>query len=368
MKLSIVALLTGLAVSVTGFTVSVQAQDAQTGSYHSEDQAASLDALLAPVALYPDTVLTHILIAATYPLDVVAADRWRQANSHLSDESVARHIENFDWDPSVKALVLFSDVLQTMAEDLSWLDALGQQVLASQSQVLSRVQVLRQQAMSAGNLQTNQFITVGHTQSSIVIHPVSPHTVYLPYYDTRVVYGSRWHRHQPVYWQWPAHYHRRAGIYWSPAIHFSAVFDFGAIHWSKRYVIVNRESPRHYRYHSPVKRVKVKDYQRWQPQHRKIRRHAGYQRPRSVSGHSYKPERLVTRNIKQAKDTYTVSKQPAVVSRSHGPAYAENRQKQKVNSYTREHRPQVRNTHKVRQQNGSQRHRDGRTINRQNGH
>ena len=376
MKLSTVALLTGIAVVTSGFSVPVQAQSQVSTSYSTEAQAPSLDALLAPIALYPDTVLTHILIASTYPLEVVAADRWRQDNLHLSDEAVARSIEKYDWDPSVKALVLFSDVLHTMAEDLSWLDALGQQVLASQSEVLSRVQVLRQQAMAAGNLHTNRYQQVTHSHSTIVIHPVSPHTVYLPYYDTRVIYGAHWRHRQPTYWHRPAHYHRSAGFYWSPGIHFSAIFDFGAIHWSKRYVVVNRHSARNYRYHSPVKRVKVKDYQRWQPQQRSLRkRSAPVVRSADVS-RFHKSPRVITQPKRiNTTDTYQKAQRPAVVKRVDKSNYHSANQpgnKPVIKQPTPTVRkPHVRNqsttarpTQKARPQRSTNRHRDGRTIKR----
>ncbi|QPG05795.1 DUF3300 domain-containing protein [Salinimonas marina] len=379
MKLSTVALLTGIAVAASGFSLPVHAQSQISGSYHTETQAPTLDALLAPIALYPDTILTHILIASTYPLEVVAADRWRQDNLHLSDDAVARSIEKYNWDPSVKALVLFTDVLHTMAEDLSWLDALGQQVLASQSEVLSRVQVLRQQALAAGNLQSNRYQQVTHTHSAIVIHPVSRHTVYLPYYDTRVIYGAHWRHHPPTYWHRPAHYHRRAGFYWSPGIHFSAIFDFGAIHWAKRYVVVNRQGPRHYRYHSPVKRVKVKDYQRWQPQHRTIRKHSTRVVRQADVSRFHKSPRVTQSKRVTTADTYPSAQRPAAVKRvAKSDYHSANKQVHKpvnkqVNNqstptvrkpHVRSQQQVTRSTQKVRHQRSANRHRDGRTIKR----
>lgn len=134
----------------------------------SEDYAsdAQLDSLLAPIALYPDTLLTHILIASTYPLDVVSADRWRQSNKHLTPEQVENVLEDVDWDPSVKALAPFTDLLNTMASDLQWLQQLGDSVLLSQERVLDRVQVLRQHARNTGNLETNDYIDVEAERSN----------------------------------------------------------------------------------------------------------------------------------------------------------------------------------------------------------
>ncbi len=267
MKLTSLALVACMSLGAVTLSPPLAAQSYSTAqnSHYSDSELAELDSLLAPVALYPDTVLTHVLIAATAPLDVVAADRWQQQNSQLSPTAIEAEVAQYDWDPSVKALLLFSDVLHTMASDLRWLDNLGQHVTASQSQVLARVQVLRDQAMNAGNLRSNSYQQVSRSDSTVIILPVSAHTVHLPYYDTRVVYGHWQHHYQPVYWHRPAHYRQAGSLYWSPGIHFSAVFDFGAIHWRNLYVVVNRLPIKRYRYHSPVKRVSSRDFQRWQP-------------------------------------------------------------------------------------------------------
>ncbi|WP_414829303.1 DUF3300 domain-containing protein [Alteromonas sp. H39] len=234
---------------------------------------AELDSLLAPVALYPDSILTHILIAATYPLEVVAADRWRQENQHLNAEQVAVQVDAFDWDPSVKALAPFEQVLRTMADDLNWLQALGDNVLISQSRVLARVQVLRQHALESGSLSDNEYQTVERDKEIIVIEPRRREVVYVPYYDTRVVYGNWWHPVAPVYWHHPVNYRSHFGFYWSPSIRLSTFFYFGGIHWHNRHVVVTRQPVRHY-YRGPgVKRVYTKEYRRWDHDvnHRRIR-------------------------------------------------------------------------------------------------
>ena len=115
----------------------------------------TLDTLLAPIALYPDTLVTHILIASTYPLQVIEADRWRQDNQSLEGDALERALENADWDPSVKALVPFTDVLRHMSDDLGWLQNLGDAVITNEDWVLDRVQALRLLARQSGNLQSN---------------------------------------------------------------------------------------------------------------------------------------------------------------------------------------------------------------------
>ncbi|MGL5468641.1 MAG: DUF3300 domain-containing protein, partial [Shewanella sp.] len=113
---------------------------------------AELEQMLAPIALYPDSLLSHILISATYPLEVVQADRWLAARSQLSVEQVMAQAQNQGWDPSVKALLAFPTVLQKMAQDLEWTQKLGEAFLADESQVMDGIQSLRQQADKANSL------------------------------------------------------------------------------------------------------------------------------------------------------------------------------------------------------------------------
>ncbi|MBU3023686.1 DUF3300 domain-containing protein [Aestuariibacter sp. A3R04] len=227
---------------------------------------AELDSLLAPVALYPDTILTHILIAATYPLDVVAADRWRQKHLHLDAEKASQAADAFSWDPSVKALVPFTDILRTLSDDLDWLQALGDNVLISQSRVLARVQVLRQHALNAGSLVNNEYQRIERDRDIIVIEPARKEIVYVPFYDTRVVYGRWWHPVAPVYWYHPVHYRVTGapGFYWSPSVRLSTHFYFGGIHWQNRHVVITRKPVRRFYYGNDIKRVYSRDYQPWQ--------------------------------------------------------------------------------------------------------
>ncbi|MEC9478626.1 MAG: DUF3300 domain-containing protein, partial [Pseudomonadota bacterium] len=239
---------------------------------------AELDSVLAPIALYPDTLLTHILIAATYPLDVVAADRWRQSNKHLTPKQVENVLANVNWDPSVKALAPFTDLLSTMANDLQWLQQLGDNVLIDQSRVLDRVQVLRQHALNTGNLVTNDYIEVERerepTREIIYIEPRQREVVYVPYYDPHVVYGHWWHTTSPVRWRHHVSYHHHSNVYWSPSIHLSTFFFFGSVHWHNRHVVIHREPVRRYYHGSPRKRVISRDYRRWE--HNTVHRRARY--------------------------------------------------------------------------------------------
>src|SRR5271163_92613 len=113
-----------------------------------------LDQVLAPIALYPDSLLSQIFMASTYPLEVVQADRWVKANKNLNDDAQAAELENQTWDPSVKSLVNFPQVLAMMSEKLDWTIKLGDAFIGQQKQVMDTVQTLRTKAQQAGNLQT----------------------------------------------------------------------------------------------------------------------------------------------------------------------------------------------------------------------
>ena len=234
---------------------------------------AELDQMLAPIALYPDSLLSHILVASTYPLEVVQAARWREDHSELDEDEALDAVEDKDWDPSIKALVPFSDLLEQLSEDLDWLQSLGDAFLANEEQVLAAVQKLRKSARDIGSLADNEYIEVVEEDDQIIIEPVEKEVVYVPYYDTRVVYGSWWwHDRPPIYWHRPSHYYWHAGFYWGPRIYLGHTYFYGGFHWRKRHLVVN-----HHYYHYPTRyndnhrRVRVREYQRWNhnPKHRR---------------------------------------------------------------------------------------------------
>jgi hypothetical protein len=227
---------------------------------------AQLDQMLAPIALYPDTLLSHILVASTYPLEVVQAARWRAANKDLDEQQALDAVEEKDWDPSVQALVPFNDLLQTLSEDLDWLQALGSAFLLNEEQLLTSVQNLRQKAYQQGNLSNNDYVTVEQKNDEIVVEAVHREVIYVPYYDTRVVYGDWWwHNYQPIFWHRPSHYVFNSGFYWSIGFNTRPSFYFGGFNWRNRHVVANY----HYRSHANRRWsnhrqvVRVTEYPRW---------------------------------------------------------------------------------------------------------
>jgi len=154
-------------------------------------KAEQLDQLLSPIALYPDALLAQILMAATYPLEIVKAARWLQDPGHASlrGDQLAGALETETWDPSVKSLVPFPQILRMMDEQLDWTENLGNAVAAQQPDVMDAIQRLRYQAAAAGTLWSNAQQRVTTERQGIVIEPANPEFVYPPIYSPAGVYG-----------------------------------------------------------------------------------------------------------------------------------------------------------------------------------
>ncbi len=181
-----------LALCLAAFVSPGNSQPAPPPPGISAVSAMQLDQMLAPVALYPDQLLGQILMAATYPLEVVQADRWLQdpANAALRGQQLLEAISSQPWDESVKSLVAFPQILSAMDNNLSWTEELGDAFIAHQDQVMDRVQQLRARAQAAHTLISTPQQLVTDTGQAIEINPVGPDTVYVPEYDPNVVYGA----------------------------------------------------------------------------------------------------------------------------------------------------------------------------------
>ncbi len=167
-----------------------------------------LDSLLAPIALYPDQLLTQSLMASTYPLDVVEAARFVKDNKELKGDALVNAVAEKNWDPSVQSLTAFPQVLEMMNDKLEWTQELGNAFLADEKRVLQTVQTLRQKAEAAGNLKSDEGMKVVKEQSIIIIEPAKPDVVYVPTYNPTVVYGAWWApAYPPYYWPPPPYYY-----------------------------------------------------------------------------------------------------------------------------------------------------------------
>lgn len=184
-----------------------------------------LEALVAPIALYPDTLLAQVLMASTYPLEVVQADRWAVEHKDTKGDALKKALDAQDWDDSVKALLATPDVLTMMGKKLDWTQKLGDAVLAQEPDVMDAVQRLRTKAYASERLKSTkeQTVTVKPEGSKqvVAIEPTDPQTVYVPYYDPAVVYGA-W-----PYPEYPPEYYFPDDSYW-PAGVITAGIGFGA--------------------------------------------------------------------------------------------------------------------------------------------
>jgi uncharacterized protein DUF3300/endosialidase-like protein len=200
--------------SLTGGAAWAQDQQSAAGAPQQQPQlldAGQLDQLVAPIALYPDPLLAQVLMASTYPLEVVQADRFAKANKSLKGDALTAALEKQDWDPTVKQLVSTPTVLAMMNDKLDWTQSLGDAVLAQQADVMDAIQRLRTKAQDNGKLATTEQQTVKTTEEAdkqvIVIEPASPEVVYVPYYDPAVVYGEwPYPAYPPYYFAPPAGY------------------------------------------------------------------------------------------------------------------------------------------------------------------
>jgi hypothetical protein len=189
---------------------------ASSAEFLPQDQ---LDALLAPVALYPDDLLAQVLMASTYPLEVVEAARFVQQNPGLAGAALDDALQSKRWDPSVQSLAAFPQVLAMMSDRLEWTQQLGDAFLANRQQVMDTVQALRQRAREIGTLQDSDQQHVYTSDQAIIIEPAQLDYVYVPVYDPLVVYGPWWATsYQPFFWYPPAFFgypaHRGVGIVW----------------------------------------------------------------------------------------------------------------------------------------------------------
>ncbi|HFB65992.1 MAG TPA: DUF3300 domain-containing protein [Aeromonadales bacterium] len=253
---------------------------------------AEIDQMLAPIALYPDSVLSQVLVAATYPVEIIQANRWVIKHPDLDANEAMEAVKNKDWDASVKALVPFPRILAKMSEDLEWTQNLGDAFLQDEKVVLDRIQSLREQAYTAGTLKDVENLKVVKEEKTIIIEPAQAEVVYVPYYDPRIVYGSwRWANYPPYYWDYPysGYYSPYNRFYWGPGIHLSFGFGFGFNWYSNSLVYVDNYYP--YRYYNSRQVVRSHYARRWQ--HNPYHRRGAVYRSRVVTHryHSNRPAR-----------------------------------------------------------------------------
>src|SRR6266853_4895438 len=185
-------------------TVAPSAVDTKSTTYPQQ----KLDQMLAPIALYPDQLVSQILMASTFPLQIVQAARWldNPSNAALKGDALVTALQPMNWDPSVKSITAVPAIVTMLNKNLDWTNSLGVAFTHQQSDVMAQIQFLRHQAQKAGNLASNDKIVCRDDGSNIVIAPADPNVIYAPHYNPAVVYGTwPWRAYPPVYFS-PAYY------------------------------------------------------------------------------------------------------------------------------------------------------------------
>lgn len=175
-------------------------QTVQSAQFNEEELAQ----MVAPIALYPDSLIAEILMASTYPIEVVEAERWLNQNKTLKGDELDRALQEKTWDSSVKSLCHFPEVLYAMSNNLERTTRLGDAFLSQQDDVMNTIQELRKKAQEQGNLKTTKEQNVIVEKEVIRIDPVDPRVIYVPAYDPFYVYGPWWYPdYPPYYWYYP---------------------------------------------------------------------------------------------------------------------------------------------------------------------
>jgi Protein of unknown function (DUF3300) len=232
MRRLVVPLLIPCALILFPAVADPQDPPAQPAAEAAEQQTLNpqqMESLVAPIALYPDSLLSQVLVASTYPLEVVEAQQWLDQNKTLTGPAVVDAAKKQNWDPSIQALVAFPDVVKRLNSDIRWTTDLGNAFLAQQADVMSAVQRLRASAKASGKLtdtpQEKVVATDQNGQSAIEIQPVDPQVVYVPTYNPAYFWGP------PVY-PWPGLFYPGIGIGWGwgPGINLGFYFP-GCCGW-----------------------------------------------------------------------------------------------------------------------------------------
>jgi hypothetical protein len=180
-----------------------------TANADTKIPADQLDALVAPIALYPDPLLAQTLAASTYPLEIVQLQQWLLKNPNLKDQALADAVAKQQWDPSIQAMAGLPDVVKRLCDDIQWTTDLGNAFLAQQSDVMSAVQRMRAKAQSTGNLKSNEQqkveTKVVEEKQVIVVEQANPQVVYVPAYNPVVVYGPPIYPYPPIYYPPPGY-------------------------------------------------------------------------------------------------------------------------------------------------------------------
>lgn len=230
-----------LAVPLPAFPQEGYGDESQQVEKQKRFSREELARLLAPIALYPDALLSQVLMASTYPVEIVAADRWLEENRDLTGDELAKALEEKDWDPSVKSLVNFPSVLSMMSRKLEITAELGDAFLVQEDEVMQTVQMLRRKAMDAGNLKSTREQTVVVDKDAVLIEPAEREVIYVPTYDPLLVYGPWFYPAYPPYPYYVFPPHPAVFIAFASAITlgFAWGYAWGGCNWHHHSVFID---------------------------------------------------------------------------------------------------------------------------------
>src|SRR5437667_6304615 len=216
-------------------SVVAQAQQAQSQVMTTTTEEApkipidQLESLVAPIALYPDPLLSQTLVASTYPLEIVQLQQWLEKNPNLKDKALADAVEKQNWDPSIQAMAAFPDVVKNLGDNITWTSDLGNAFLAQAPEVMDAVQRMRAKAEGKGTLKTSaqqkvETQTVEGGKQVIVVQQANPDVVYVPSYNPTVVYGAPVYPYPPIYYPPPGYYAAGAAIAFGTGVALGAAW------------------------------------------------------------------------------------------------------------------------------------------------
>jgi len=206
-------------------------QDASATEPAASIPPGQLDSLVAPIALYPDPLLSQVLVASTYPLEIIQLQQWLEKNKNLNDKTLVDAVKKQPWDPSIQGLAALPDAAKQLAENIQWTTDLGNAFLAQQSDVMDAVQRMRKKAQDGGNLKSSEQqkveTKVVESKQVIVIEQASPDVVYVPSYNPTVVYGAPAYPYPPISYPPPGYYAAGMAISFGIGIAMGAAWGGG---------------------------------------------------------------------------------------------------------------------------------------------
>ena len=248
----------------------IMAQDSGQTEQPAKFKKEELAQMLAPIALYPDSLLSQILMASTYPIEVVEAERWLRKNKDLKGDELDRALQEKTWDASLKSLCHFPEVLYAMSEKLDQTTKLGDAFLSQQDDVMNTIQELRRKAQEEGNLKTTKEQKVVVEEEVIKIEPANPEVIYVPVYDPLYVYGPWWYpAYPPYYWYYPSGVVITGGyIYFGLGIFVGiGISSWSWFDWHHHHIYIDRHHARHF--HRFDRRDTERHVWSFEPVHRK---------------------------------------------------------------------------------------------------